>query len=125
MQQGTKTLTRVMVVDDVEAFLKVLKVSISLDPYIEIVAIASTGEEALEKLHEAAPDLVLLDFRLPGISGLETAKEMKRRRSDVKIALVTAYSAEAKQISSVADVDEVISKSEFSRARIQHLLKRV
>ena len=125
MRQGTKTLTRVMVVDDVEAFLKVLKVSISLDPYIEIVAIASTGEEAMEKFHEAAPDLVLLDFRLPGISGLETAKEMKRRRSDVKIALVTAYSAEAKQISSVADVDEVIPKSEFSRARIQHLLKRV
>ena len=126
MQQGTKTLTRVMVVDDVAAFLDVLKVSLSADPNIEIVATASTGEEAMEKFYKAAPDLVLVDFRLPGMNGLETAKEIKRRRSDVKIALVTAYSAEVKQrFASVAEVDEVISKSEFSRARIQHLLKRV
>ncbi len=121
----TKAVTRVMVVDDVEEFAEAVRVALSLDPYIEVVHVAHTGEEALEAFPQASPDLVLLDFRLPGINGLETAKRMKEQRPDVKIALVTAYFDEVKQLAGEAlNVDEVIAKSSFSRARIQHLFKK-
>ncbi len=121
-----KALTRVMVVDDVDDFVKAVQVTLSVDPYIEVVGTANTGEEALKVLPQASPDLVLLDFRLPGINGLETAKRMKKQRPNVKIVLLTAYAKEVKELAAeTTGVEEVISKSSFSRSRIQHLLKRV
>ena len=120
----TRALTRVMVVDDVEDFAESVKVTLSVDPYIEVVHVAHTGEEALAAFPQASPDLVLLDYRLPGINGLETAKRMKERHPDVKIAILTAYSDEVKQLAGKApNIEEVIAKSGFSKAKIQHLLK--
>ena len=75
-------------------------------------------------LPQASPDLVLLDYQLHGINGLEAAKRMKERRPDVKIAILTAYSDEVKQLAGEAlNVEEVIAKAGFSKAKIQHLLK--
>jgi len=116
-------IKRVMVVEDASEFQELVVLTVSLEPYIKIVHIADSGEEALEEFDRACPDLVLLDFRLPGINGLETAKRMKEQRSDVKIALVTAYAEEVvEQAAKDANVEEVIPKSSFSLARVKQLL---
>jgi YesN/AraC family two-component response regulator len=115
-----------MVVDDVQDFVDTVEVTLSVDMHIEVVATANTGEEALKVFPKASPDLVLLDFRLPGINGLETAKRMKEQRPNVKIVLLTAYAKEVKELAAeIMNIEEVISKSSFSRARIRHLLKKV
>ncbi len=119
----SKQPVRVMIVEDVESFQEVVVMTLSLEPYFKVVYIADSGEEALEAFAKASPELVLLDFRMPGIDGLETAKRMKKQRPDVKIALVTAYSEEVlERAAKEAQVDEVIPKSSFSLARVQQLL---
>lgn len=119
-----KPVVTVMVVEDAKSFQEVVVLTLSLEPYIKIVYIADSGEEALEAFDRTSPELVLLDFRLPGIDGLETAKQMKQRRPDVKIALVTAYAEEVFQRAAKETnvVEEVIPKASFSLARLQKLL---
>ncbi len=120
-----KPLTRIMVVEDSPEYQELLVLTLSLEPYIKIVHTAESGEAAMEAFGRISPDLVLLDFRLPGIDGLETAKRMKEQDPDVKIALVTAYAEEVmERAAKEAHVEEVISKSGFSLARIQHLFKQ-
>ena len=97
--------------------------SLLLQPYFKDIHIAASGEEALETFAEVSPDLVLLDFRLPGIDGLETAKRMKEQRPDVKVVLVTSYAEQVlERVVKEANVDGVIPKANFSPARLQQLL---
>lgn len=119
-----KQTTRVMVVEDAASFVELLVLTLTMEPYIKVVYSATSGEEALRAFAQAKPDLVLLDFRLPGIDGLATAKRMRAQRPDVKLALVTAYSEEvlARIAKEEADVLAVIPKSSFSLQRVRELL---
>jgi DNA-binding NarL/FixJ family response regulator len=91
----TKELVRVMIVEDQPIFQELAELVLSLDPQFEIVRIAGTGEEALQVLEEANPDLILLDFRLPGIDGLETYLELMgwKRRNALRSITPTSPSA--------------------------------
>ena len=122
---GTKGASpaRIMVVEDAPEFQELVVLTLTLEPHLKVDFIASSGEEALEALDRVAPDLVLLDFRLPGIDGLETAKRMKRQRPEVKIALVTAYTEDVlKRAAHDADVEAVIPKADFSLTRVLDVL---
>ncbi len=122
---GTKgvSLARIMVVEDAPEFQELVVLTLTLEPHLNVDFIASSGEEALDAFDRVAPDLVLLDFRLPGIDGLETARRMKQRRRDVKIALVTAYTEEVlKRAAHKAHVEAVIPKTDFSLTRILDVL---
>ncbi|MBI2172374.1 MAG: response regulator [Chloroflexi bacterium] len=123
-QTVAKQTTRVMVVEDAPSYSELLILTLTMEPYIKVVYSATSGEEALKAFAQAKPDLVLLDFRLPGIDGLTTAKRMKAQRPDVKVALVTAYSEEvlARIAKEEADVMAVIPKSSFSLQRVRELL---
>ena len=52
---------------------------------------AESGEDALERLAKAPPDLMLLDMKMTGISGLDVLREMRERRIDVLTVMITAY----------------------------------
>jgi YesN/AraC family two-component response regulator len=51
---------------------------------------AANAEEALERLHERAPEIVLLDFNMPGKDGLTLAAELRELKPDVKVAVISA-----------------------------------
>jgi two-component system, sensor histidine kinase and response regulator len=55
------------------------------------VQVAETGEEALERIAEQAPDILLLDLKLPGISGLDVLKELGSRGLSLLTVMITAY----------------------------------
>ena len=114
-----------MVVEDAPEYQGAVVLALLLEPEFKDLHLASSGEEALEAFDEVAPDLVLLDYRLPGIDGLETAKRMNARRQDVKIVLVTAHVEEVfARAAEVAGVQEIIPKSQLSVARLQRLLEQ-
>ena len=114
---------RVMIVEDQPSYQELVQVVLSLDPQFEVVAVASDGHEALDGFDEASPDLVLIDFLMPGLDGLETAKRMIERRPDVKIAMVTAHEEEVlKRLAREARIQEVIPKASFSLDRVQRLV---
>jgi signal transduction histidine kinase len=54
---------------------------------------AATGEEALEKVGEVSPDILLLDYKLPGISGLEVLEQLSQRQSEMLTIMITAYAS--------------------------------
>ncbi len=58
------------------------------------VAMAESGEEALEMIDKQDFGMVILDLRLPGMHGLEVLKEVKAKRPDMKSIIITAYPAD-------------------------------
>ncbi|MBN4059522.1 response regulator transcription factor [Acidimicrobium ferrooxidans] len=91
------------------------------------VLTTGSGAEALTLIEQTAPDLVLLDLRLPDITGEEVAREV-RRTSNVPILMLTAKSAEADRIRGLElGADDYVTKPFSPRElvlRIQALLRR-
>ena len=120
---GGQLHVRVMIVEDEPTFQELVQLVLSLDPMFEVISAAGTGEEALERLEEACPDLVLLDFHLPGMDGLETARYIKRQCPNTRIALVTAHVEDVlERLAKNVQIQEVIPKSKFSLERVRALL---
>jgi DNA-binding NarL/FixJ family response regulator len=87
-----KTLTetpRVFVADDNELILKMLDRLLSLD--FEIVGQAADGPSALDAVLDTNPDVVVLDYMMPGSDGIETARSIRAQRPDQAIVLYTAF----------------------------------
>ncbi|WP_372443089.1 response regulator [Coxiella-like endosymbiont of Rhipicephalus sanguineus] len=61
---------------------------------ISIVGESSISEEGLNLIHENEPDIVILDFQLPDINGLEVARKILRRNPDIKVLLITAMESD-------------------------------
>jgi DNA-binding NarL/FixJ family response regulator len=88
---------RVLVVDDNAAFLKAALDVVETAPDFELVASASSGEEAIQRVAESSPDLVLIDLRMPGIDGCEAAARIKELRPRTSVVLMTADSGHARR----------------------------
>ncbi len=110
---------KVLVVDDEddfrETFLKRLQKR-NLD-----VSGAESGEKALELLDEKPFDVVILDVKMPGMDGVETLREMKRKRPLMEVIMLTAHASVESGIEGMklgafdyimkpADIDELMDK---------------
>jgi DNA-binding NarL/FixJ family response regulator len=84
-------LVRVMVVDDQRPFRAAAAAVISRMPDFELVGQAETGEDAVEAIGCLCPDLVLMDVRLPGISGIEAAGRVAATMSRSVVVLCSTY----------------------------------
>jgi two-component system invasion response regulator UvrY len=85
-------MVRVLVVDDSAAFLGAAIEVVSAVPDFQIVGIARSGEDAVRTAAAVEPDLVLMDIRMPGIGGLEAAREILAERPDTFVVMLTADS---------------------------------
>jgi two-component system invasion response regulator UvrY len=79
----------VLAVDDQAVFLRAASELIAATPGFEKVAEATSGEEALELAAELRPDLVLLDVRMPGMDGIETARRLRASDPDAVVVLTS------------------------------------
>ncbi|MGO8695858.1 MAG: response regulator [Rectinemataceae bacterium] len=86
-------MKRVLVVDDerpvVDTILHIIKRDLAAE--FDIVGAASSGREAIDRASALGPDIVLMDVRMPGLSGLDVVRELRRRGSETVFILVTAY----------------------------------
>src|SRR5437660_792611 len=55
------------------------------------VETASDGSEALKKLESSRPEAIILDYMMPGLSGLDVLKELRKREDDTPVIMITAY----------------------------------
>lgn len=85
---------RVLAVDDQATFRRAAQDLIDVTPRFEFAGEASSGAEALEVIAETQPELVLLDVRMPGMSGIETARRIRAQHPDVVVVLVSAEDPE-------------------------------
>jgi two-component system response regulator FixJ len=81
---------RVMVVDDTDHVRRMLTSMLSLDGY-EVVGDVASGPAALEAVEAADPDIVVIDYKMPGMDGLDTARGIRERREGQVMILYTAY----------------------------------
>jgi len=83
-------VTTVLIVDDAPAVRDGLRRIVRGLPDVDAVSMASSGEEALARYSVERPDLVLLDVRMPGMSGLECARRLLHSDPGVRIVMLTA-----------------------------------
>ncbi len=99
---------RILVVDDDPQIRRVMKVTLTGQGYE--VDDAKNGESAVEKLREHRFDLVLLDMNMPGISGLETCREI-RGQSEIAIIMLTVRDDETDKVEALdAGADDYVTK---------------
>jgi len=82
---------RVLLVDDHEVVRVGLRALIERQPGIEVVGEAGTAREAVSQTGRLAPDVVVLDVRLPGSSGLEACRQIKAHWPETRIIILTSF----------------------------------
>lgn len=85
---------RLLLVDDHDVVRTGLKMLLEDQPDIEIVAEASTGEEALNLAHEMNPDVIVMDISLPDISGIAVTRRIKESHPEIAVIALTIHDDE-------------------------------
>ncbi len=115
----------ILVIDDEPQIRRVLRSTLSFRGYE--ISEAATGEEGVELAGKLKPDLILLDVNLPGISGIEACREI-RRTSDAPIIMLTVRNAERDKVVALdAGADDYVTKPfgiEELLARVRASLRR-
>lgn len=85
------TPIRLMIVDDHMVMRMGLAYAASAQPDIQVVAEVESGEEAIEAYRTHTPDVVILDLRMPGLSGIETIRALRQEFRDARIVIFSNY----------------------------------
>jgi len=121
----------VLIVDDHEAFRRTLRLRFEALSEFAVCGEAADGVEAIEKAQRLSPNLVILDFAMPGMNGLETAMALKCMMPSVRLFLLTVHSTREIELAARdAGVSGVFSKYDnltplFRRAVVDSILKEV
>ena len=83
---------RLLLVDDHEIVRIGVRTLLSRQPDFDVVDEASSGPEAVRKALAHHPDVVVMDVRLAGMSGIEACKEIKQSAPEIKVIMLTSYS---------------------------------
>lgn len=82
---------KVLVTDDQTELAKELKSVLETDESLEVVALAKDGFDALEKIEKYAPDVVLLDIRMPNMNGVVATQRIKSEYPEIKVLILTTF----------------------------------
>ena len=92
---------RILIVDDHEVVRLGLKALLEHHPQFEVVGEAGNAREAIEQVEHIQPDVVLMDIRLPGTSGIEACEEITHRFPDTKVIMLTSYAEDEMLFSAI------------------------
>jgi two-component system response regulator YesN len=115
---------RALIVEDSNFFRQLLKEALhSRFPKMDITE-AIDGVEALQKIETLLPDLIFMDIKLPGESGLELTKKIKTQYPDIIIIILTGYDLpEYREAASQYKVNYFLSKGSATKEHIAALVK--
>jgi DNA-binding NarL/FixJ family response regulator len=96
----------VVLVEDNDIFREALELMLGVTPDVRVVAAVADGESALEACGRLRPDVVLLDYRLPGLDGVETTTALRAALPETAVVVLTA-AAEHEEIQALYDAGAV------------------
>ena len=92
---------RILLVDDHEVVRLGLKALLDRHPFFEVVAEAGTSREALKYVEQYSPDVVVMDIRLPGGSGIDACEKITESHPDTQVIMLTSYAEDEMLFSSI------------------------
>lgn len=122
VRAGSSRAVGIVVVDDQIVFREVAREVIAVTPGFEMVGEAPSGEQALAAVRDLRPDLVLLDVRMPGMDGVETAARLTADHPGVVVVLISIDEApDLPRGITTSGAAEIVRKRDFGPS----LLRRV
>lgn len=129
-----KTVSYIMLVDDEEDFVEML--SLRLKEKGEHVLAAFSGQQCLDTLKQSEVDVIILDIKMPGMDGIETLQEIKKRYPLVEVIMLTGHGTKEAAVQGMklgaydflfkpADFDELTEKVNLARIRKQEHMERI
>ena len=98
--------TRVLLVEDNAVYRSSLELLLGLQTGLEVVGAVGTGDEAAKAARELAADVVLMDYRLPGLDGVQATRAVREACPDVAVVCLTA-SANVREIDALYEAGAV------------------
>lgn len=125
---------RILLVDDEEDFVEML--ALRLEELGEKVIPAYNGRQCIETLEKEAVDVVILDIKMPGMDGMQTLKEIKRKFPLVEVIMLTGHGTAQTAVEGMkvgafdyllkpADFEDLASKLENARKRKEEQEERI
>lgn len=82
---------KIAIADDYGVYREGLLVALSSDERLEVIFEAENGKELLQKMEQEQPDLVLMDYKMPEMDGLEATRFIKKKYPGVKVLVISMY----------------------------------
>jgi DNA-binding NarL/FixJ family response regulator len=118
-------LIRVLHADGQWVVREGMRMMLDLLPGVEVVGVASDGEEAIALAGRLRPDVLLMDLRMPGCDGVEAARRLRQHHPGIKVVVLTADADEASIVDALrAGVWGYLSK-DCGAAEMRHTLEQV
>jgi DNA-binding NarL/FixJ family response regulator len=109
-------MTRILIADDSPPLRRGLRTLVGLNADWQVCGEAVDGADAVEKARQLAPDIILMDFSMPQMNGVQAARKIAESGSDIPILLFTLnLSPQIMELARNAGLRGAISKSEISK----------
>jgi DNA-binding NarL/FixJ family response regulator len=105
-------IRRILLIDDSPITLKALRTVLGLRPSWQVVGEANDGIEGIRLFHQLQPDVAIVDFQMPGITGLQVGREIRRSGANVLLILFSLHAGpELENAAREVGFDAVVSKT--------------
>lgn len=114
---------KILLVDDEDHLQEVLGLLLELDGHQ--VTTAFSGEQALERAKEKKFDLVITDYKMPGMNGMDVVRSIKKENPDTSVVMITGYPTEdTEKEAQKLGVDEYVAKP-FHMDKMREVIRRI
>jgi two-component system chemotaxis response regulator CheB len=104
---------RVLVADDSDVFLRAAASVISATSTLRLIGAVGSGQEAIRLVPELRPDLVVLDFQMPGMDGIQTTRVIRRNEPRMVVIVISADLAGRRDAALAAGAATTLDKRDF------------
>ena len=84
-------MIKIMIADDQQLIRESLKIILDSDPNFEVVKVVGSGQEVLDTLETESIDIILMDVRMPSMSGVECTRLVKKKYPNIKVIILTTF----------------------------------
>jgi DNA-binding NarL/FixJ family response regulator len=116
---------RILLVDDHEVVRLGLKSLLDRNSQFDVVGEASSAREALEQVNLLSPDIVVMDIRLPGTSGIEACEDIVQKYPHIKVIMLTSYAEDEMLFSAIRAGASGYILKQISSEDLVHALEAV
>lgn len=84
-------MVKIMIADDQQLIRESLKIILDSDPSFEVVKVVGSGQEVLDSLKTESVDIILMDVRMPNMSGVDCTRIVKKEYPNIKVIILTTF----------------------------------